>query len=181
MVLVNSWVLEGLLPFCECKHGTKISSDRSKSRKHLEIGTSNLICSVVHDMRSSRLWSPLITGVKGTPGSLPCISACFTSSGSVPLQMVLSAVVSLRAVLHYPASVSAPLHDWPHLNMPRHHLLLNGPLWSKCQTGKLLKKKCSHLLSWHFPQRLIPSPPPPPPSPLSSRQESQQRPLFYPH
>lgn len=44
--------------------------------------------------------------------------------------------------------------------MPRHHLLLNGPLWSKCQTGKLLKKKCSHLLSWHFPQRPIPPVPP---------------------
>ena len=98
-----------------------------------------------------------------TPRSHLCTSACSTSSASVPPQIVLSAMVCLRAVFHYPASVSLPLQDWPHLNMPRHHLLLNGPLWSKCQTGKLLKKKCSHLLSWHFPPR--PIPPLFPPSP----------------
>lgn len=99
---------------------------------------------------------PLVAKVKGAPGSCPCTSACFTSSPSVHPQIALSAMVCLRAVFHYPASVSVPLQDWPHLNMPSHHLLLNGPLWSKCQTDKLLKKKCSHLLSWHFPLRPIP-------------------------
>lgn len=114
-----------------------------------------------------------------TPRSRLCTSACSTSSAGVPPQIVLSAMVCLRAVFHYPASVSSPLQDWPHLNMPRHHLLLNGPLWSKCQTGKLLKKKCSHLLSWHFPPR--PIPPLFLPLPASSWQETQQRALFYPH
>lgn len=115
---------------------------------------SDLFSFTWHEKQQTR--QPLITGVKGTPRSLLCTSACSISSASSPPQSVLFAMVCFRAVFHYPASVRAVLQDWSHLNMARHHLLLNGPLWTKCQTGKLLKKKCSHLLSWHFPQRLIP-------------------------
>lgn len=98
---------------------------------------------------------PWVTEVRGAPGSCVPVHVSHLVPAFLP-QIVLSAVVCLRAAFHYPASVSVPLQDWPHLNMPRHHLLLNGPLWSKCQTEKLLKKKCSHLLSWHFPLRPIP-------------------------
>lgn len=93
---------------------------------------------------------PSVTEVEGTPRSRPCTDACSTSSASVPSQIVLSAMVCLHAVFHYPASDSAPLQDWSHLNMPRHHLLLNGPLWSKCQPRKLLRKTCSHLFKLTF-------------------------------
>lgn len=71
---------------------------------------------------------PSVTEIQGTPRSRPCTDACSTSSASVPSQIVLSAMVCLHAVFHYPASDSAPLQDWSHLNMLRHHLLLNGPL-----------------------------------------------------
>lgn len=102
---------------------------------------------------------PLITGVRRTPRSPLSTCACSTSSAGAPPQIILSTTVCLCAVFHYPASVSTSPSNWPHLNMPRHHLLLNGPLWSKCQTGKVLKKKCPHLLSWHFPQRPFLLPP----------------------
>lgn len=74
---------------------------------------------------------------------------CSLSDHPVHRGLSLRCVSLSRLCQHSPS-------NWPHLNMPRHHLLLNGPLWSKCQTGKVLKKKCPHLLSWHFPQRPFP-------------------------
>lgn len=111
-----------------------------------------------HTHEKQQILHPLING--GGGGSYLCNNACFTSSASVSSQIILFAMVCHLAVFHYPVHVSVPppslRQDWPPLNMPRHHLQLNGLLWSKCQRRKLLKKKFSHLLSWHFQPRLIP-------------------------
>lgn len=93
---------------------------------------------------------PSVTEIEGTPRSRPWTDACSTSSASVPSQIVLSAMACLHAVFHYPASDSAPLQDGSHLNMLRHHLLLNVPLWSKRQRRKRLRKTCSHLFKLTF-------------------------------
>lgn len=74
---------------------------------------------------------------------------CSLSDHPVHRGLSLRCVSLSRLCQHSPSNRT-------HLNMLKHHLLLNGPLWSKCQTGKVLKKKCPHLLSWHFTQRPFP-------------------------
>lgn len=59
-------------------------------------------------------------------------------------QIILSAQCLSPCCVSLSTNWLVPLQDWPHLNMPRHHLLLNRPLSSKCQMGKLVKKTCFH-------------------------------------
>lgn len=91
--------------------------------------------------------NPQVTSVHPCMFHIQC--QCSLSDHPVHRGLSLRCVSLSRLCQHSPS-------NWPHLNMPRRHLLLNGPLWSKCQTGKVLKKKCPHLLSWHFLQRPFP-------------------------
>lgn len=56
---------------------------------------------------------PLLTGVRWTPRSPLRTRACSTSSASAPSQIILSTVVCLCAVFHYPACVSTALQTGP--------------------------------------------------------------------
>lgn len=111
----------------------------------------NLICSALRGSKLSNPWK--------LRSRDPCrvTGACSTSSASASSQIIRSTMVRLWAVFHYSASVSTAFQTGLIWICQGITCCWMGPLWSKCQTGEVLKKKCPHLLSWHFPQRLIPS------------------------
>lgn len=92
-----------------CAKTNWVRKKKRRRRKYLKMGMSNLICAVLHDMRSSSPCSPDKQGQRNLQGSLP---APVHVPHAPTCQTVLSARLCLAPALcccHYPASSGAAL------------------------------------------------------------------------